>query len=403
MGLVDSTKQLVNRTLFDYIHGSQLIYNQCWEDPRLDRQALNLTSHDRLMVITSAGCNALDYLLEKPKEVTAVDLNPKQTSLLDLKVAAIKTMEHKDFFKIFGEGVHDHMDEIYHDLLRPMLKEPSAKYWDEHVHFFEPGGWRQSFYYHGTSGFVARLLKEYLILSGLDEQMKALFLADSIEEQREIYFSKIEPRLFTKVLKAFVNNMAVMAFLGVPRSQIRQLQVHYEGGLFGFVRDCLKFIATEIPAKDNYFWWLYLFGAYTRETCPNYLKEENFEILRESLPALTNVTDSVTGHLNSSLEPYSKFVLLDHMDWLYFNRKDLLQQEWQAIVDSVDDEAQVLWRSASPKVTFVDPLNVYVNGNVTKLRSILEYDDALASTLHEQDRVHTYGSFYIAKVKKSLH
>ena len=53
----------VSGRVFKFVHGNNLVYNTCWEDPRLDRQALELTSQDRVMVITSAGCNALDYLL----------------------------------------------------------------------------------------------------------------------------------------------------------------------------------------------------------------------------------------------------------------------------------------------------------------------------------------------------
>ena len=51
---------LLGQRFFRAVHGSQLVYNQCWEDPAVDRQALRLTRDDRVLVITSAGCNALD-------------------------------------------------------------------------------------------------------------------------------------------------------------------------------------------------------------------------------------------------------------------------------------------------------------------------------------------------------
>ena len=51
--------------LFRRVHGNTLIYNTCWEDPRLDREMLGLDRHSRVVMITSAGCNALDYLLGK--------------------------------------------------------------------------------------------------------------------------------------------------------------------------------------------------------------------------------------------------------------------------------------------------------------------------------------------------
>ena len=39
-------------------------------------------------MITSAGCNALDYVLNSPERIDCVDLNPHQTALIDLKLAA---------------------------------------------------------------------------------------------------------------------------------------------------------------------------------------------------------------------------------------------------------------------------------------------------------------------------
>ena len=49
--------------VFKYVHGNNLVYNTCWEDPRLDRVALQIGPSDNILVITSAGCNALDYAL----------------------------------------------------------------------------------------------------------------------------------------------------------------------------------------------------------------------------------------------------------------------------------------------------------------------------------------------------
>ncbi len=67
----------IHDAIFKRVHGSNLVYNTCWEDPRLDRQMLNLQPDSRLVMITSAGCNALDYLLDEPAEIHAVDVNPR--------------------------------------------------------------------------------------------------------------------------------------------------------------------------------------------------------------------------------------------------------------------------------------------------------------------------------------
>src|SRR3954453_17851552 len=125
-----STRQKLNSSLFKAVHQRNLIYNTCWEDPRLDRVALNLGPSDRVVVITSAGCNSLDYLLAGAGEVNAVDVNPIQNSLLELKRAAILSLDYDSFFEMFGDGRTPWAKQMYGDALRQHLSPQARSYWD---------------------------------------------------------------------------------------------------------------------------------------------------------------------------------------------------------------------------------------------------------------------------------
>ena len=37
------------------------VYNQIWEDPRVDLEALELDGDSRVLTISSGGCNAMNY------------------------------------------------------------------------------------------------------------------------------------------------------------------------------------------------------------------------------------------------------------------------------------------------------------------------------------------------------
>ena len=76
--------------LFSLIHENRLIYNTCWEDPRLDRELLGLSPESTVVAITSAGCNVLDYLLDGPAAIHAVDVNYRQNAVLSLKMALFR-------------------------------------------------------------------------------------------------------------------------------------------------------------------------------------------------------------------------------------------------------------------------------------------------------------------------
>lgn len=84
--------------LFKTVHNRWLIYNASWEDPRIDRQLLELNDQSKVVVLTSAGCNVLDYLLDSPAEINAIDVNPRQNALLNLKLALIKRGDFREMY-----------------------------------------------------------------------------------------------------------------------------------------------------------------------------------------------------------------------------------------------------------------------------------------------------------------
>ena len=150
----------ISGRVFQYVHGNNLVYNTRSEAPRLDRQALQSTADDHVLVITSAGCNALDYALAGPAHVYAVDMNPRQNALLELKLAGIRQLEFDDFFQLFGIGFHPLAGDMYQRKLRGELSVWSQAYWDRFIKFFDNP--HRTFYYRGTSGAFARMIRTYI-------------------------------------------------------------------------------------------------------------------------------------------------------------------------------------------------------------------------------------------------
>lgn len=388
----------VSGRVFKFVHGNNLVYNTCWEDPRLDRVALQIGQEDEVLVITSAGCNALDYALCGPRRVHAVDMNPRQNALLDLKLAGIKTLEHEDFFRIFGYGFHPEAKKLYRQKMRPALPAWSAAYWDRWIKFFHTPG--RPFYYRGTSGYFARMIRIYTDrVIRVRPYMDALLEAKTLNEQREIYERHLKEKFWSRPMKFAMNRDTTLSMVGVPKAQRKQVEQQYDGGVVKFVQDCVETVFCKLPIADNYFWRVYMKGEYSRSCCPEYLKQENFEKLKDGLAErVKTYTNSVQGFLESHRQPISRFVLLDHMDWLSDKFFPLLELEWQAIMNRSAPNSRIIWRSGGLKTDFLDRVRVNVRGTHRRLPDLLEYQRELAAELHEQDRVHTYGSFYIANL-----
>ena len=386
----------LSRRIFNTVHRNNLVYNTCWEDPRLDRVALDIGADDNILVITSAGCNALDYALTSPNHVYAVDMNPRQNALLELKKSGIRNLDHDTFFKLFGEGRLAGVKEVYKNKLRPDLDEWSQGFWDKKIKWFDNR--RKSFYFRGTSGSVARMLKVYTdkvikVRPHLDDILNA----DSVETQREIYETKLKKKFWSGLVKFTLNRESTMSMLGVPKAQIRQIESTYPGGLIEFIQECMESVFARLPMKDNYFWRVYMNGSYTRECCPEYLKEENFARLKDGLvERISTHTDSVQAFLEKHDGNISRFVLLDHMDWLSDRFFPLLESEWQAIVNRAAKNTRIIWRSGGMRTDFIRQVQVNHGGKMQSVDELLRYHEELADELHPKDRVHTYGSFFIA-------
>jgi S-adenosylmethionine-diacylglycerol 3-amino-3-carboxypropyl transferase len=377
----------VKQWFFNQIHGRNLIYNQCWEDPIIDKRALQIASSDRIVMITSAGCNALDYLLSGPERIDCVDLNPHQTALLELKLAALRTLQHRDFFAMFGEGrIHGHLA-IYREKLRPILSAASRRIWDKRIGYFNGRG--RGLYFHGTSGLFARILNWHIRRHpGVGDDLEHIQTIHDVPQQAEFYRSRIAPHLWSPALRWLLRRQSTLSLLGVPADQVREILETANSDLSSFVEARVERVFTELSLQDNYFWRLYINGRYTRECCPDYLREENFERLRDLGNRIHRHTTSLTSFLQLSGDRFSIYVLLDHMDWLR-SCESLLREEWKAILDTAMPGARIIYRSGGTSFNHVP--------DFAKRRIVFRQD--IASALHREDRVGTYGSFYLASVQ----
>jgi S-adenosylmethionine-diacylglycerol 3-amino-3-carboxypropyl transferase len=372
---------------FRRVHGRRLIYNTCWEDPRADRELLQLSPGARVLMITSAGCNALDYLLDDPAAIDCVDVNPKQNALLELKRAALLSLDHADLFRLFGEGTHPQFNALYRELLRPRLSPEAQAVWDRQLHWFDTG-LRRSFYFRGASGDVAWLVRSALsVRPRLRAELQALLAASSLDEQRERY-ARVERELFGPLMQWFVRQPATLTLLGVPRAQRNLIARQYPGGVSAYVQDKLRYLFTELPLKDNYFWRVYLTGRYSPDCCPNYLKPEHLPTLRARLGRLRVHTRSIAEHLREHSGSITHFVLLDHQDWLAAQAPADLADEWQLILARSAPGTRVLLRSAALNIDFLPD---FLAGRLTPRRAEAEH-------WHQRDRVGTYGATWLAEV-----
>ncbi|MTB52333.1 BtaA family protein [Lewinella sp. W8] len=373
--------------LFDRIHGNKLIYNTCWEAPRCDRVMLNLDASSEVVMITSAGDNALAYLLDCPQTIHCVDVNLRQNALLHLKLSGLKFLSWNSFFTLFGEGKSEEFHRLYSHRLRADLPERSKIFWDRQQHYFTPKRRRSGLYWHGSSGYFAWAVGNLLRTNNrLHAEIERFFRATTLEEQRELYFG-LEPRLLNVLLGSKLRQTLSLNLLGVPEAQARLINERRDG-LRGYVRDALRHIFTDLPIGDNYFYALYFRGRYTKECCPDYLWEENFERLSQHLDHIQTHTTTITSFLKNKPGKYSHFVLLDHLDWLANHDLAAMVEEWEQVMANSRPGTKILLRSACERPDVVPDF----------VRRRVRFRNDLSEPQAKLDRVGTYAGTFLLEV-----
>ncbi|HPW17840.1 MAG TPA: DUF3419 family protein [Candidatus Aminicenantes bacterium] len=261
IGIVkDDAKPSVKAKMYEGV-----LYASCWEDPQLDRAAFAIGRDDVVFSITSGGCNALAFLLDDPRKVIALDVNPHQNHLLELKMAAFRTLAHGEALEFFGVRPCSRRVAIYRRRLRSALSTGAARFWDG-----RPKEVARGIIHAGRYERYMRLLRR-TVVAGLGKRrlVERLFEAESPAERETLYREKwlgLRWKFLTKVmlsrrLNVLLFDRAFFAYLDRDFSFGRHFAAKAERAL------------VRLPIKENYFLAYILLGRYYHERfLPPYLR-----------------------------------------------------------------------------------------------------------------------------------
>lgn len=359
--------------------GKTFIYNISWEDPVLDKNHLGIGAGDRVLTLTSGGCNAFEWLLEDVEQVTAVDMNPCQNFLMELKCAAIGLLDEADIWKMLGEGRHERIRPLFERELKQHLSPAAREFWQKRLHYFDDGLYNHGGTGQGT-GLIRKLVRRIAREEG-DSVIDRFLAARSIDEQQQLWRTTVRPILIESgLLGAMANPMMLWLCIGVPRHQWAQVvdgrraEEYFDAVGSGLFANSL--------VGDNYFWRWFFTGKFEPQCCPNYLRPENLRRLRDGRLSRLQVKHGT--YLAAAREGrHSKLILGDHLDWFGPRR-----------VESVVEE---LGRSmaAETRLSFLTSSTAPAHAGHFRRRGF-QVDRRAAMTPY-MDRANTYEGYYVVR------
>ena len=258
------------------------------------------------------GDNCLSFVIDGAR-VTAVDLNPYQLALCELKRAALKELDFETFFAIFAEQNIDRLRQNY-GRLRPQLSTHASAFWDATLPRMT------TLMYSGSSGWLAFLLFRVIMpLCGFGWIRRALQEGVSKEEFRR----RVRQHEGRFEFLAWVAD-SILVPLFAPLAGVPEAQLNLGDGRDGNVHTIIErvFLNSDL-VKDNYFFLGYILGHYTRECCPRYLRAEHFDALKAAMHEGKfqlfhgTLVDRLRLDATQPTPPtYTAAILLDHLDWM---------------------------------------------------------------------------------------
>ena len=371
----DGAKPAVKEKMY-----ADVLYANCWEDPQLDRAAFGIGRGDVVFSITSGGCNVLTFLLDDPRQVIALDVNPHQGYLLELKMAAFRTLEYEDTLEFFGVRPCSTRFTLYREKLRPELSADAARFWDGQRKKIARG-----IIHAGRYERYMRLLRRTVVAGfGKRRLIKRMFEADGPAAREKLYREKwhgawwtlLTGVMLSRWLNGLLFDQAFFTYLDRDFSFGRHFAAKAERALI------------RLPMKENYFLSYILLGRFYGETyLPTYLRRENYQSIRDRLDRVEIVTDTCesffAGRRDSSI---SKFNFSNIFEWMSPAAFEALLRE---TVRVARDKAVLTYRN----LLVFRERPPSLDGTIRPLRD-------LARALHETDLSFIYDNYVVERVEK---
>jgi len=300
----------------------RLYFAQVREDPLLEIEALQPQAGHTLVVVGSGGCTALSLLAAGAGQVAAVDLNPVQNVLTDLKAAAAE-LGSAGAIAFLGGAPQPAADRLAaYQRVKTGLGPGALAFWDAHPKWVGRG----VLHVGVTERFIGGVTTALRLGIHGPARIQRLLACRTLDEQRRFHRDEWDTRrwrlLFTVLLnRAVFRKTYTPAFF--QHVENPSFACHFQG--------LADHTLTEVPIASNYFAHDMLTGRYPAGTpggLPPYLTPEGAAAVASGRDRLTLVDGGYTTYLRTLPEgSVHGFALSNILEWFTPEQVDELFAE----------------------------------------------------------------------------
>jgi len=331
------------------------------EDGRTELAAL--AGARRILCLTASGTRPLDLLLSDAEEIVALDLNPVQNALLDLKIAAIRSLDREDYLAFLGVTPSATRLATY-GRIRADLAPGTRRVFDARQKQIRAGIW-----------YAGRYEKAYRVLARGGRIVRRgaidrLFAARTLEQQAQIWDAEFDDWLWRHTIRFVARRRVWGRITGDPSSEFFPAPEVLEERMAGAIARA----ARTFFFRDSDMASLFLRGRHVpNEALPVHMEVDHYQTVRNGLERLRIVTGDLCGLHTAALGFFDGFSL---SDFGAFCDPAAYETCWRSVCNAATTGARFCER------TFINPLPLPL--------SEIQVDAELSAALTKADRAVVY-------------
>lgn len=293
-----SADRIESRARFDYVR-----YANVWEDADVLCQALQPAPGKRMLSIASGGDNSF-ALAADGADVVAVDLSPAQLSLVELKRAAIRVLEHEELLGFLGVHDSDRRLEMYRRIATGLPGDARA-FWDGRTDQVRAGivhAGKFERYFATFRNRVVPMIHSRRVVREL--------LADKDRRARTAFYRDVWDNWRWRLMFRVFFSRRVMGMMGRDPEFFR----YVEGSVAERILRRTEYAFTVLPTHSNPYLNFIFTGSFG-SILPRYLDPARHAAVRAGLDRITLVRGAVQDVARAD-GPFDGYNLSDIFEYL---------------------------------------------------------------------------------------
>lgn len=346
------------------------------EDWQTEQAALNIQPTDRLLCITASGDRPLNLLSKPLKEIVAVDANPVQNALCELKRSALSRFDYDEYLGFLGVTHHHDRLSLFHQIKTDISDKALT-----HLHA-EKKKIEQGILFQGT--IERLLLNAYKALRPFTKKnIDKLFSFETMEEQRAFIENEWSFKKWRKLFNLILNNSLATRCLGDP-GLYQETGFPLKVGDYIYTR--LEKSLMSFPVKENIIVSMLFKGQLYPEAYAPYLTREGSAEIKKQLHQISFVSENVIHYLeNSDANSFDAFSLSDIASYMP-------QHDFERLLKAIV-------RTAKPNARFSIREFLSLHHFPKSLQPHFKRNHELENELEEKDRCFLY-RFKVGQIQK---